>query len=127
MQRTQASRSNVSEPVQLKLLLNPVNSLFPQGARQAGWVVKKPGAERGDTFSIFCGYQRILPGGSKRNDFAARSCGKRISLALNSRSDYINSCLQYFGRFVGKELPVLLVGAELNHFDCYPACAFCSI
>ena len=68
MQRTQAFRSNVLEPVQLKLLLNPVDGLFPQGASQAGMVVKMPRAERGDTFSIFYGDQRILPGGSKTNE-----------------------------------------------------------
>jgi hypothetical protein len=50
----------------LKLILKPVD-LFPQGASQEGMVVKKPRAERGDTFSIFCGYQRILTGGSKTN------------------------------------------------------------
>jgi len=43
--------------------------LFPQGPRQAGMAVNKPSAERGDTFSIFCGYRRILLGGSKRNVF----------------------------------------------------------
>jgi hypothetical protein len=59
----------VVEPVQLKLILNPVDGLFRLGASQAGMVVKKPRAERGDTFSIFFGYQRILPGGSKRNVF----------------------------------------------------------
>ena len=74
MQRTQASRSNVSEPVQLKLLLNPVDGLFPQGASKAGMVVKMHRAERGDTFSIFCGDPRILPGGSKRNAFAHIYC-----------------------------------------------------
>src|SRR6267143_2372601 len=42
------------------------SGLFPQGASQADMAVKKPRAERGDTSSIFCGYQRILPGGSKR-------------------------------------------------------------
>jgi hypothetical protein len=36
------------------------SGLFPQGASQTGMVVKKPSAERGGTFSIFCGYQRIL-------------------------------------------------------------------
>ena len=30
-------------------------------------VVKNPRAKRGGTFSIFCGYQRILTGGSKTN------------------------------------------------------------
>jgi hypothetical protein len=59
-----------SATVQLKLILNPVDGLFPQGTRQADTVVKKPRAERGDTFSIFCGYQRILPGGPKTNHFS---------------------------------------------------------
>ena len=68
MQRTQASRSNVVEPAQLKLLMNPVDGLFPQGESQAGMVDKMPGAERGHTFSIFREDQRILPGGSKIND-----------------------------------------------------------
>ena len=45
------------------------SGLFPQGASQADMAVKKPRAERGDTSSIFCGYQRILPGESKRTDF----------------------------------------------------------
>jgi hypothetical protein len=48
----------------------PLKGLFPQGASQAGMVVKNPRAEREDAFSIFCGYQRILSGGSKRNDCA---------------------------------------------------------
>jgi len=62
-----------SATVQLKLILNPVDGLLPQGTRQAGMGVKKPRAERGDTFSIFfCGYQRILPGGSKTNLFRPR-------------------------------------------------------
>jgi hypothetical protein len=39
----------------------------PQGVSQAGMVVKNPKSERGGTCSIFCGYQRILHGGSKRN------------------------------------------------------------
>jgi hypothetical protein len=61
LQRTEASiSSNVLEPVQLKLILKPEDGLFPQGASQASMVVKKPRAERGGTFSIFCGYQRIL-------------------------------------------------------------------
>jgi hypothetical protein len=68
------SRSSTSSAtVQLKLILNPADGLFPQGARQAGMVVKKPRAERGDTFSIFCGYQRILPGGSNKSFQFARS------------------------------------------------------
>ncbi len=50
------------------------SGLFPQGASQAGMAVKKPRAERGDTFSIFCGYQRILLGGSKRNLYAWSLC-----------------------------------------------------
>ena len=77
--------------MQLKLIVNPVNGLFPQGVSQASMVVKYPGTECGGTFSIFCGYQRILPGGSKRNGFATGSWGKRISLALHSRSEYMNS------------------------------------
>ena len=60
MQRTQTSRSQVLQPVQLKLRLNPVDRLLPQGTSQAAMVVKNPRAERWDTFSIFCGYQRIL-------------------------------------------------------------------
>jgi hypothetical protein len=67
-QRAEASRSIVLERVKLKLILNPVDGLFPQGASQAGMVVKNPRAERGGTFSIFCGYQRILFRGSKRNE-----------------------------------------------------------
>jgi hypothetical protein len=40
-QRTEASiSSNVLEPVQLKLILKPVDGLFPQGAVGQAWLSK---------------------------------------------------------------------------------------
>ena len=70
MQRTQASRSNVLEPVQLKLILNPVDGLFPQGASQAGMVVKNLEQNVG-TLSRFRAGISVSFRGSKTNVFEA--------------------------------------------------------
>jgi hypothetical protein len=68
MQRTQVSRSNVLQPVQLKLILNPVDVLFAQGASQAGMVVKNPRADVGALAPFSAGISVSSPEGQKEKD-----------------------------------------------------------
>lgn len=67
LQWTEASiSSNVLEPVQLKLILKLVDGLFPQGASQAGMVVKKPRAECGALSRFSAGVRVSSPEGQKQ-------------------------------------------------------------
>jgi len=66
-QRTEASiSSNVLEPVQLKLILKPVDGLFSQDASQAGMVVKKPEQNVGAPSRFSAGISLSFPEAQKQ-------------------------------------------------------------
>jgi len=65
-QRTEASISNVLEPVQLNLVLKLVDGLSSQRASQAGMVVKNHRAERGALSRFSAGISVSSPEGQKQ-------------------------------------------------------------